>query len=242
MESQDEALIETTRDIDSLGELLDYCASLDVCNASAEFWKASLARLFGNILVLQRGDLETAEEWHEFAQLLLEGRNYKYSLGSEGGTYDEVPKSIYAQPKDDTSDVYYETFDVPAMVPAEGTQGYFAQLIVDLDIYEERNSFFCHPNLKKAKERALKWLAENAHQIILKHSHGRLDRAGKPTARITTEYQLFDQVPYAAVPPAEQFVEALLQNEKIIWSVETSGRAAVKTRLELQPNVAPITF
>ena len=242
MNSQDEALIETTRDVESLGELLDYCDSLKVCNASAEFWKASLSRLFGNIMILQRGDLETAEEWYQFALLLLEGKNYKYSLGNDGGVYEEVPKPIYAQPKHSDSDVYYESFDIPAMVPTEGTRGYLARVMINGGYFEELTTFFVHSDLKKAKENALRFAGEEVHRII--NQQARTSPVTQTnTIRIKTEWrrEIYNWHEIK-IPPAKDFVDALFQDENVNWYGAWTDSRVLEVRFETNIAIKPITF
>ena len=238
MKSQDEALIETTRDIESLGELLDYCSDINVCRVSAEFWKASLTRLFGNILVLQRGDLETAEEWHEFALNLVEGRSYKYCLRNDVAeeTWEETPRPLHSLPKKAYDEIIDELFDIPAVVPAEGTRGYFVRLYFDATIFsEEITSFFCHSNLKVAKDRAAKFAGENVHRVVqqyLAFSHGQ-------KIRLAMDYDSLRGAREIKLPLPKYFVDGALANDSANWFVVlTHGEQLVQIRM----NIVPITF
>lgn len=171
--TRDIALIETTRDIPTLGELLEYCQQIDVCTSSLEFWRESLTRLFGNIIVLQRGDLQTAEEWHEFAQRLAEGVTYKYSLRHDSyeDIWDEQPfPHLSIQQAGDIEakqDVYRLIFEIPGSLPQEGTKGYFVELMIQGDIERVERAFFVHSDQRKALERAQLFVAEKYREIHL---------------------------------------------------------------------------
>lgn len=170
--TRDIALIETTRDIPTLGELLEYCQEIDVCTSSVEFWRESLTRLFGNIIVLQRGDLQTAEEWHEFAQRLAEGVTYKYSLrhDSYNDIWDETPLPHLRVEKtgEADEDIHRLIFEIPGSLPQEGTRGYFVELMIQGDIERVERAFFVHSDQRKALERAQLFVAEKYREIHLK--------------------------------------------------------------------------
>ena len=246
--TRDIALIETTRDISTLGELLEYCQSIDVCKSSVEFWRESLTRLFGNIIVLQRGDLQTAEEWHEFAQRLAEGVTYKYTL-EEGtdGTWGETPHPYYLiHPDQDREDYYYDPFEIPGMVPNEGVRGYYVRLVVDGDYYQEERSFFVHEDQTIAKRYALRFIGEKYHSILNRMAYGIRNDQGVTMIKITSEpIQSFNDLARSEpipVPPAEYFVKTLLANDKMTWFTIWESPKGVEVESEMFHYITPITF
>jgi len=184
---REKALLTATVNITTVEGLLQFCRQNesfnDACIVSENFWKVSLARIIGKDIVLQRGDLVGAQAWYNFVQQLVTGTCFKYSLRYDAfnGVWDTQPLSYYAvhyQRERDipaTQDIHRYKFDLPAVAPIIGAQGFLVHMdIGDSPRGEEVVYVFLHHDQNIAFENASRYLGEYYHSHFvseLKREH-----------------------------------------------------------------------
>lgn len=163
---QELSLLRATEEVKTLGEILDFCDANPrfeaIYSRSVVFWKKTLTRILGDVMVLQRGDLESGQQWYDFAKLLDEGVSYRYCLLEEEDGFHRTPTPFWRvdNPYDHGTGIERHPFDIPAVLPVRGTRGYF----VFLDMYGYRNhqvtNFFLHGDDDEAFRLSLRYAAD----------------------------------------------------------------------------------
>lgn len=159
----DIALLSLTKNMNTLGDIIDYCRKSDSGYRVEKFWKITLTRLFDRYFVVQREDLTDAD-WYQFALLLKEGLTFKYCMKVEcindvwTGPFSYHNVYNGAHKPTENEEYGYRQFDILGMRPTPGTRGYF----VHIDIHNSRktvNNFFVSPDNKRAYLNVLKYIA-----------------------------------------------------------------------------------
>lgn len=163
---RDAALKKATADLRSLGAVFRFCESQpkyrDSCSAAGEFWKQAIEKYRGNIIVLQRGDLEE-RDWYDFARLLVQGVQYEYCVEFDvNGVYATQPLPL-AEIDGETPDSSYVPLIIPAMLPARGTQGFYVRTYTEPPFEIESTSFFVHADQAVAQNRVTRFVADSFH-------------------------------------------------------------------------------
>lgn len=177
---QDRTLLEATRQLRSLGTVLDFCnqnpAYNSSCTKSDALWKSTIKRIFSSDLVEQRNDI-LAGEWHLFAQLLASGVNYEYGVrwNSTNDNYSEQALP-YASIKEDDRlmppDSYYFKFTIPVVRPLAGSKGFFMRLSIDGRAgFEDIYGFVVGPDVQANAKFAVNWLAERFYNYHVGTKH-----------------------------------------------------------------------
>jgi hypothetical protein len=132
-------------------------------------FKKTIERLLGNVIVIQRGDLETGDEWYTFAKLLASGIEYKYGLVLDGGNnvWDTTPNPYSAMKDPEEDDIIPMIFYIPAIVPQRGTSGFFVHAYVEQPFEQENMQFFVHSDQTIARNNASKYVGVLRHSIKL---------------------------------------------------------------------------
>lgn len=237
---RDLALLKSTQRIRTLEEIFRFCESRDDlkinCEFSEFFWKKTIIRIFGNIMVFQRGDLSESENWYDFASLLRQGITYKYALREniDNGTYALAPIPFYSNYSDKPDDdEYLIKFDIPASVPNAGVSGFLAHLVIDGDKYEEITNFFVDGDQNIARNLAVKFLAVKYHDI-----HDRL--RNNNIIKITEVYDEIKIMDYAKMPDLEYFIDSIDVNTNGSFFAMFKSGTMMQTINRIQNN--PIEF
>ena len=174
------ALLEQTKNITSLGELVQFCSSSeDIANISRnslDFWKESLGRIFtwDKDIANSRGDLETAEDWYNYIQFLSRGVSFKYIIARRDHEEWDPEVNLYYR---DFNDVRFhsfgglvdkKTFTIPGSSPIPGTRGLFASFKVGYSFYpKETKVCFLGSDLKIVRDKINNWLSEGLRRWFL---------------------------------------------------------------------------
>lgn len=138
---------ETIQGLEDANRLFDQIAT--------DYWKEVVKRLYGDLVVDQRGDLQDADSWQRFIQGLSKGIFYKYSLnGREARPFQSNDSDF---------------FMIPSMVPKRGT----SSLVINLTFGDLKEmQFFCG-------EKAREFAAKHAERFLLSNlEEGRFMKLG----------------------------------------------------------------
>jgi hypothetical protein len=238
---KDAALLKATENLNNLQEVFQFCernpTHQDSCSTSPEFWKGTIERIFGNIIVLQRGDLTTGTDWYNFAKLLGTGVEYKYCVDSiAGGGISNQPEPFALVDWGD-GDPRIFPFRIPAMLPEAGTSGFFTRFSLAEPFRKQKTSFYLHPNQTIAQRKAARYVGEQFHW---RFEH-----------RITGDLQIQigagAEIDLDAFPEESFFVEtvnAVLANgdTRGDWSITFTDDEGDQQIVSLQWDISPITF
>ena len=214
----EDELFEQTKDM-SLLEILQLCGEKSIAHARVNpcfdfpnFWKETIERLYGNIIILQRGDLTTGREWHNFAGHLAGGITYKYGIThDEANGWEHKPKPFVSVDQDGPY-TWTHDFYIPAALPRAGTRGLFIRLFMDGVISIEDGSFFVHPNPVVTKQLAKRFVGKYFHAKLI----------GLVNNACTFSKEFAPGVKYPVLPTADFFIEtarnAVSNNE--FWTLD----------------------
>uniref|UniRef100_A0A6C0CH02 Uncharacterized protein n=1 Tax=viral metagenome TaxID=1070528 RepID=A0A6C0CH02_9ZZZZ len=181
---KDAALLKATENLSTLRDVFRWCEGSqkyrDSCSTAPEFWKQTIVKCLGNVIVLQRGDIEESEEWYDFARLLATGVEYKYCITEDDATnvWTTQPEPYAAIDEIEANHTFYE-IRIPAMLPASGTFGYFV-LVYYEPPFDDYKTFFLHPVQTTASNRATKYVGEDFtdysfHRLDIRRSRLQID-------------------------------------------------------------------
>ncbi len=227
------SLLKATENLNTLIDLLDFCNQntvfLNSCENSENFWKRSLIRIMGNIIVLQRGDLNGGSDWYNFIKLLSIGIVFKYSLrhNATQDIWDITPEPHYNHLNDEDEyvhgdEIHRYSFEIPAVLPNVGVQGYFVRLLMDECRHvDEENVFFVHDDINIALQNAAKFIGESYHL----YTSRRIGTGWNPGMNVkpndikydfTDQYhrisELWEQEDFKQLPEAPFFVNLVMND------------------------------
>uniref|UniRef100_A0A6C0CJ49 Uncharacterized protein n=1 Tax=viral metagenome TaxID=1070528 RepID=A0A6C0CJ49_9ZZZZ len=151
-----------------LPQILSLCGEITTsrtnpCFNFPDFWRDTITRLYGNIVVLQRGDLTTGREWHNFAGYMATGISYKYRILHRANGWENVAKPFVPLEQID-EDSWAHQFDIPGALPKKGTKGFFVRLYLDGSAGSiDEGTFFINPNPKVALDLAKRYVGDYFH-------------------------------------------------------------------------------
>lgn len=240
MTLQEIALLKNTENINSLRDLLSFCSRnqrfQNACIQSENFWKESLARIMGNIIVAQRGDLKGEKIWYEFVQSLAMGITFKYRMRYDALNDDwtKKPESWYLDLNNiEEDDIYYYPIEVPGIIPTPGSKGYFVNFSLENDaINRNENNFFLHEDEDKAFENAIKFVGESYHHMIFQLLQRLIWLGVQSEVKISSDIdnRLWEEeenknYPSQPLPPANFFVKMIEEgNQPIVLTYESGNK------------------
>lgn len=247
---QTEAFRVATRNARNLRDVLELCES-DVrignsCSFVPEVWKELIERFFGNVLVLQRGDLQSGADWYDFARSLATGVEYKYCLGFDANNIWDTRPIPFASINEGIDNPDVRIFQIQGMLPSRGSTGYLVHCELNGDkVYGEVADFFLDVDPAVAARHAARlvadWYVDKMH---------RMDRRGFP-------HRSELRIDGGAVIPLDDFPDVTFFADTVrasldqgnrdgrweqMWDILIAGELAQQAERVLDWWIVPITF
>lgn len=264
---RDRALLKITHQM-TLNEIFDLCDQdqnfRDACSLSEYFWKQTMHRHFGGIVITQRGDLIGGERWEEFVQGVAMGIVYRYGLDLSDfeGTQEDILMMPYASTWDPDQ---IRPVDIIGQLPLPDTKGYAYALRVNENTvvhHKDKSEFFVHPNREEAFKLCLADVCDTiAHTVYSSGTIVRTDNRGNFRELIVTHDQHVEQLEddeiegevISEVNAAQLYEDLLSYREpsgKLHHVFEIIGNPAIrmigspvrKVRIEFNVDIVPIVF
>jgi len=238
---KDAALLKATEDLFTLRDVFQFCETSqrhkDTCSTSSEFWKKTIEKCLGNIVVLQRGDIETSGEWYDFARLLLTSVEYSYCLIQDfNGVWDTQVQPYAAVDEIEADHTFYE-IRIRASLPEAGTQGFLARIYLEPPYEYEGITFFIHPDQTIARHRAARFVGNqfSVRANYLMPGESRIEIGANPEKELD------------AFPESSFFVdtvEAVLAGgaNEGVWNMKRTDDVDDEKTIYFQWDIVPITF
>jgi hypothetical protein len=164
---KDAALLKATEGLFTLRDVFQFCersqSYRDTCSTAPEFWKKTIEKCLGNIVVLQRGDIEESGKWYDFARLLITGVEYSYCLIQDDNGDFETQVQPYSAVDEIEADHTFHEIRIRASLPEAGTQGFLIRVYSEPPFEYEGITFFVHSDQTIAQTRASRYVGEQFH-------------------------------------------------------------------------------
>lgn len=233
---KDAALLRATAELRSLPEVIRFCESQakyrDACSVAGEFWQKTIERICGNVVVLQRGDLQN-NDWYDFAKSLMYGIEYHYVLPIlPNGDWDERAVPYYSRPQGGDEEAL--DFYLPGLVPVTGTRGVLALAMVSGQL-QEHQICFLHADPVVLRRRVTKWIGEMIH-VGARWIGDTINEFAYGGGGVPLEVDEFPAIDFLADTVAAQLAAGTTSDE---WSFLFNGR---RDGMTAEWEVRPITF